>query len=108
MKKKRSIIFSSVDKGIWMASGDQGYAAILQLSDITYALVMGYFYKNQTLIGTKTECLQAGETFLFQNGGGFIPTKGDKWGQLPPTAAQLRVLRKLQHPPRKPEGRPPP
>ncbi|CAK9250941.1 unnamed protein product [Sphagnum jensenii] len=98
-EKKRSIIFSGVDKGIWMASGDQGYAAILHLSDITYALVMGYFYKSQTLIGTKTECLQAGGAFLLQNGGGFIPTKGDKWGQLPPTPAQLRVLRKLQHPP---------
>jgi len=94
-----TLVFSQVDESAWMASGSEGYALMTQVGTKSFSVLMKSGDIHETFLGTMGECVQAGGRFLRQYGGHFLPFAEERWGDLPPTESQMKVLANHPHPP---------
>lgn len=98
-RQNRTLVFSQVDESEWIASGSEGYALMTQVGSHSFSLLMKSGDIHENFLGTQQECLQTGSRFLRQYGGQFLPFAEAKWGELPPTESQMKVLATHPHPP---------
>ena len=98
-RQNRTLVFSQVDESAWIASGSEGYALMTQVGSHSFSLLMKSGDIYETFLGTQQECVQAGGRFLRQYGGQFLPFAEERWGDLPPTESQMKVLTNHPHPP---------
>jgi len=97
-RHNRTLVFSQVDESAWIASGSEGYALMTQVGTQSFSLLMKSGDIHETFLGTQQECLQAGGRFLRQYGGQFLPFSDERWGDLPPSESQMKILEKHPHP----------
>ena len=98
-RQNRTLVFSQVDESAWIASGSEGYALMTQVGTQSFSLLMKSGDIHETFLGTQQECVQAGGRFLRQYGGQFLPFSEERWGELPPSESQMKVLENHPHPP---------